>query len=38
MGRAALFGVFVTHASLVPMIGETVMRLRTSLIMARRCG
>jgi pimeloyl-ACP methyl ester carboxylesterase len=33
MGRAGLFGAFVTYASLPPVIGETVMRLRNSLIM-----
>jgi pimeloyl-ACP methyl ester carboxylesterase len=33
MGRAGLFGAFVTYASLPPLIGETVMRLRNSLIM-----
>lgn len=33
MARSSLFGWFVTHASLVPVIGETVMRLRNSLIM-----
>lgn len=33
MGRAGLFGAFVTYAALVPVIGETVMRLRNSLIM-----
>jgi len=33
MGRAGLFGAFVTYASLVPVVGETVMRLRNSLIM-----
>ena len=33
MGRAGSFGAFVTYAALVPVIGETVMRLRNSLIM-----
>jgi pimeloyl-ACP methyl ester carboxylesterase len=33
IARAGLFGAFVTYASLVPVIGETVMRLRNSLIM-----
>ena len=33
MGRAGLFGAFVTYAALVPVVGETVMRLRNSLIM-----
>src|SRR4029078_11680743 len=33
MGRAGLFGAFVTYASLVPVVGETVMRLENSLIM-----
>src|SRR5262245_18425032 len=33
MGRAGLFGAFVTYASLVPVVGETVIRLRNSLIM-----
>jgi pimeloyl-ACP methyl ester carboxylesterase len=33
MGRAGLFGAFVNYASLVPVIGETVMRLRNALIM-----
>src|SRR6266508_4420419 len=33
MGRSGLFGAFVTYASLLPVIGETVMRLRNSLIM-----
>jgi pimeloyl-ACP methyl ester carboxylesterase len=33
MARSSLFGWFVTYASLVPVIGETVMRLRNSLIM-----
>ncbi len=31
MARSSLFGWFVTYASLVPVIGETVMRLRNSL-------
>jgi pimeloyl-ACP methyl ester carboxylesterase len=33
MARAGLFGAVVTYAALVPVIGETVMRLRNSLIM-----
>jgi pimeloyl-ACP methyl ester carboxylesterase len=33
MARSSLFGWFVTYASLVPVIGETVMRLRNTLIM-----
>jgi pimeloyl-ACP methyl ester carboxylesterase len=33
MARSSLFGWFVTYAALVPVIGETVMRLRNSLIM-----
>ena len=33
MARSSLFGWLVTYASLVPMIGETVMRLRNFLIM-----
>jgi pimeloyl-ACP methyl ester carboxylesterase len=33
MARAGLFGAFVTYAALVPVIGETVMRLRNSFIM-----
>lgn len=33
MARSSLFGWFVTYASLVPFIGETVMRLRNFLIM-----
>jgi pimeloyl-ACP methyl ester carboxylesterase len=33
MARSSIFGWFVTYASLVPVIGETVMRLRNSLIM-----
>jgi pimeloyl-ACP methyl ester carboxylesterase len=34
MARSSLFGWFVTYASLVPVIGEVVMRLRNSLIMS----
>jgi pimeloyl-ACP methyl ester carboxylesterase len=33
MSRSSLFGWFVTYASLLPVIGETVMRLRNFLIM-----
>ena len=33
MARSGLFGWVVTYASLVPFIGETVMRLRNSFIM-----
>jgi pimeloyl-ACP methyl ester carboxylesterase len=33
MARSSIFGWFVTYASLLPVIGETVMRLRNSLIM-----
>jgi pimeloyl-ACP methyl ester carboxylesterase len=33
MARSSLFGWLFTYASLVPMIGETVMRLRNFLIM-----
>jgi pimeloyl-ACP methyl ester carboxylesterase len=33
MTRSSLFGWLVTYASLVPVIGETVMRLRNFLIM-----
>ena len=33
MARSLLFGWFVTYGSLVPFIGETVMRLRNFLIM-----
>jgi pimeloyl-ACP methyl ester carboxylesterase len=33
MARSSLFGWLVTYASLLPVIGETVMRLRNSLIM-----
>jgi pimeloyl-ACP methyl ester carboxylesterase len=33
MARSSLFGWFVTYGSLIPVIGETVMRLRNSLIM-----
>lgn len=33
MARSSLFGWFVNYASLLPVIGETVMRLRNSLIM-----
>ena len=35
MGRSSLLGWFITYASLVPVIGETVMRLRNSFIMGR---
>jgi pimeloyl-ACP methyl ester carboxylesterase len=38
MGRSGLFGAFVTYASLLPVIGETVMRLRNSLIMGAVLG
>ena len=42
MARSSLFGWIVTYASLLPVIGETVMRLRNFLIMEasppwRRC-
>jgi pimeloyl-ACP methyl ester carboxylesterase len=33
MARSSLFGGFVTNAALVPVIGETVMRLRNFFIM-----
>lgn len=33
MARSSLFGWFVTYVSLIPVIGETVMRLRNYLIM-----
>ena len=33
MARSSLFGGFVTYAALVPVIGETVMRLRNFFIM-----
>jgi pimeloyl-ACP methyl ester carboxylesterase len=33
MARSSLFGWFVNYASLLPVVGETVMRLRNSLIM-----
>lgn len=33
MARSSIFGRFVTYASLAPVIGETVMRLRNSFIM-----
>jgi len=33
MARSSLFGWIVTYASLIPFIGETVMRLRNFLIM-----
>ena len=33
MARSSIFGRFITYASLLPIIGETVMRLRNSLIM-----
>lgn len=33
MARSSIFGRFVTYASLLPVIGETVMRLRNSFIM-----
>ena len=33
MARSSIFGWFVTYAALLPVIGETVMRLRNSLIM-----
>jgi pimeloyl-ACP methyl ester carboxylesterase len=33
MARSSLFGWLVTYAALLPVIGETVMRLRNSLIM-----
>lgn len=38
MGRSGLFGAFVTYASLLPLIGETVMRLRNLLIMKAVLG
>ena len=38
MGRAGLFGAFVTYASLVPVVGETMMRLRNSLNAVFRGG
>ena len=33
MARSSVLGWFVTYASLLPVVGETVMRLRNSLIM-----
>jgi pimeloyl-ACP methyl ester carboxylesterase len=33
MARSSIFGRFITYASLLPVIGETVMRLRNSFIM-----
>jgi pimeloyl-ACP methyl ester carboxylesterase len=33
MARSSIFGRFVTYASLLPVIGETVMRLRNAFIM-----
>jgi pimeloyl-ACP methyl ester carboxylesterase len=33
MARSSIFGRFVTYGSLLPFIGETVMRLRNSFIM-----
>jgi pimeloyl-ACP methyl ester carboxylesterase len=33
MARSSIFGRFITYASLLPLIGETVMRLRNSFIM-----
>ncbi len=33
MARSSVFGGFVTYASLLPVVGETVMRLRNFLIM-----
>ena len=38
MARSGLFGAFVTYASLIPVIGETVMRLRNFLIMKAVLG
>ena len=37
MARSSLFGWIVTYASLIPFIGETVMRLRNFLIMRAVC-
>jgi pimeloyl-ACP methyl ester carboxylesterase len=33
MARSSIFGRFITYASLLPVIGETVMRLRNAFIM-----
>jgi hypothetical protein len=33
MARSSVFGWLVTYAALLPVVGETVMRLRNSLIM-----
>lgn len=33
MARSSVFGRFITYASLLPVIGETVMRLRNAFIM-----
>ena len=38
MARSGLFGAFVTYASLIPVIGETAMRLRNFLIMKAVLG
>jgi pimeloyl-ACP methyl ester carboxylesterase len=35
MARSSIFGWFVTYASLLPVIGETVMRLRNSWLRSR---
>ena len=37
MARSSLFGGIVTYASLLPVIGETVMRLRNFIIMKLSC-
>ncbi len=34
MARSSLFGWLITHAALLPVVGETVMRLRNSFIMS----
>jgi len=34
IARSSLFGWFITHAARLPVIGETVMRLRNSFIMS----
>src|SRR5260370_27540950 len=33
MARSSLFGSMTTYASLIPVIGETVMRLRSFIVM-----
>jgi hypothetical protein len=33
MARSSIFGWLVTYAALIPIVGETVMRLRNFLIM-----